>query len=161
MKKSNVILALVLIAFVVCVVIVLAFRLNADKKEANVNIDLTALNERINTETNFSEMTMQDLDKESLSSLFGIETDKVEEVIGKIPLINVHANMYVVVKATEGNAEYVREKLEEYGTLYEQNWEKYLPEQYELVKQRKIGVQGNYVYFVVSDMANEIVKMME
>ncbi|MDO4283498.1 MAG: DUF4358 domain-containing protein [Clostridia bacterium] len=161
MKKNNIILAIVLIAFVICVALVLYFRLNPKEEEEAINIDLNSLAENINSNTEFGEMTMQNVDKVSLKETFDIEEEKVEEVIGKIPFINVHSSMYIIVKANAGETEYIRGKLEEYGLNYEAQWEKYLPEQYELVKKRKIGVKGDYVYFIVSDSADEIVEMIK
>lgn len=160
MKKNNIILAIVLIAFVICVALVLYFKLNP-KEEVVLSVDLNLLATNIDNETAFGEMTMQSIDKEVLKTTFNIEEENVEEVIGKTPLINVQASTYVIVKATPSNAEYVKQKFEEYGTSYEEQWKKYLPEQYELVKKRKIGIKGDYVYFVVSDSADEIVEMIK
>lgn len=161
MKKNNVILAVVLIAFVLCVTLVIYFRINHEQQEEVTNIDLNLLSVNIDNDTTFGDTAMQNIDKEILKSTFDIDEEKIEEVIGKIPLVNVHASTYVVVKATSGNAEYVREKFEEYGRNYEEQWKNYLPEQYELVKKRKIGIKGDYVYFIISDSADEIVEMIK
>ena len=104
---------------------------------------------------------MQDVSKEVLRDNFKINDELVEEVVGKIPLINVHSSTYIVAKITTGNAEYVKGKFDEYGRKYEEQWRKYLPEEYELVKKRKIGIKGDYVYFIVSDSADEIVEMIK
>ena len=40
-------------------------------------------------------------------------------------------------------------------------WSRYLPDQYELVKANKIQTQGNYVLYVTSSQAEEIVKIFE
>lgn len=163
MKKNNIILAIILIAFVACVALVIFFRLDQDRKRdvEVTNIDLTVLRTTIDSETEFGGMSMQSVDKPILLADFQIEEDKVEEVIGKIPFINVYSNMYLIIKATDGNVEMVKEKLETYGKDYEKQWERYLPEQYELVKRRKIGNKGNYVYLVVSDSADEIEEMIK
>ena len=69
--------------------------------------------------------------------------------------------MYVIVKTTEGNAENVVNAFKEYGVSYDEMWKDYLAEEYELVKNRQIGAKGNYVYFVVSDYAKEIVELIK
>lgn len=160
MKKNNIILAIVLVAFVLCVVLVIGFRLKPTEEEV-VNIDLNVLKTNIDTETTFGEMTMQEVDKDILKDTFNINAEMIEEAIGKIPLINVHSSTYVVVKTSTENVSTIKEKFEEYGRNYEEQWKKYLPEEYELVKKRKIGSKGDYVYFIVSDSVEEIVEMIK
>lgn len=161
MKKNNILLGCVLIAFVLCVICIIVTKINTPVEEEITNVDLSVLDININSQTSFGEMTMQEIDKEILKNTFNIDEEKIEEVIGKTPLINVYASTYVIVKVTETNAEYVKEKFEEYGNLYEKQWENYLPEQFELVKKRKIGIKGDYVYFIVSDSSDEIVNMIK
>lgn len=160
MKKNNIILAIVLVAFVLCVILVIGFRLKPTEEEV-VNIDLNVLKTNIDTETTFGEMTMQEVDKDILKDTFNINAEMIEEVIGKIPLINVHSSTYVVVKTSTENVSTIKEKFEEYGRNYEEQWRKYLPKEYELVKKRKIGSKGDYVYFIVSDSVEEIVEMIK
>lgn len=160
MKKNNIILAIVLVAFVICVTLVIWFRLKPIEEDI-VNIDLSVLKSNIDSETTFGQMTMQEVDKDVLGDNFNISREMVEEVIGKIPLINVHSSTYVVVKTSTENVGTIKEKFEEYGRNYEEQWKKYLPEEYELVKKRKIGIKGDYAYFIVSDSAEEIVEMIK
>ena len=70
--------------------------------------------------------------------------------------IDVQASMYLVIQAKDGVVDSVKTKVDNYATSYEQQWERYLPEQYELVKQRKTGVKGNYVYLIISENAAEL-----
>ena len=73
-------------------------------------------------------------------------------------MMNVHASMFVIIKATDGKVEEVLQKVETYATNYEAQWERYLPEQFELVKNREVGKTGNYVYMIVAENASELVK---
>ncbi len=161
MKKSDVVLTLVLIAFVICVCLAIYFNLNNQNNKEISNIDLETLEENIMSDTVFSDMTLQDIDKSMLKSIFDIDEEKVLEVVGKTPLINIYSSMFVIVKTDNSNAKYIEQKFNEYGLKYEEQWKKYLPEQYELVKKREVGRKGNYVYFIVSDSANEIVNMIK
>lgn len=145
------------IALVVIILIAVAiyFVVNQNKEE-KVNIDLQALNNTISTQPPFNELSTMDVTVETLGTMLQITADEVEEVIGKMPMMNVQASMYLVIKAAEGAVDSVKTKVEQYGTSYEEQWATYLPEQYELVKQRKIGVKGNYVYLIISENAADL-----
>ena len=69
--------------------------------------------------------------------------------------------MYVVIKTDENNLQEVKMSLESYGREYENQWSTYLPDQYELVKSREIGIKGNYVYMIISENPEEIVNMIK
>ena len=120
------------------------------------NIDLQAVNNEISSQPPFNELATMDITIENLSTLFNINVDEVEEVVGKMAMMNVQASRYFIIKATDGAVDSIKAQVEEYGNSYEQQWETYLPEQYELVKQRKIGVKGNYVYFIVAENAQDL-----
>ena len=146
-----------LIALVIIIAIVVVFYLLISKnKEENVNIDMQALNTTLSSQPPFNELATTDVTVETLEALLQINADEVEEVIGKMPMMNVQASMYVVIKAKEGAVDSVKTKVENYGTAYEEQWATYLPQQYELVKQRKIGVKGNYVYLIISENAADL-----
>lgn len=127
-----------------------------NNNETSVNIDLQAVNNTISTQPPFSEMATMDVTTENLSTLFNINADEVEDVVGKMAMMNVQASRYFIIKAKDDAVDSVKKQVEDYGNSYEQQWEMYLPEQYELVKQRKIGVIGNYVYFIVAENAAEL-----
>ena len=97
-----------------------------------------------------------DVTLDDLTTLLNINADEVEEVVGKMAMMNVQASRYFIIKAKDGAVDSVKQQVEDYGNSYEQQWATYLPEQYELVKQRKIGVKGNYVYFIVAENAQDL-----
>lgn len=146
----------VIIAVVAALVVALAifFFVRGDNKE--VTLDLQQLNTTISEKAPFNEMATMDIDLETLTSFYEINAEDVEEVIGKMPMMNVHASMYLVIKAKEGSVDTVKEKVEQYAAAQEQVWATYLPEQYALVQQRKLGVSGNYVYLFISENASEL-----
>ena len=122
-------------------------------KEENVTIDLQALNTTLSEKEPFNELATVDITEETLQTMYQISPEEVDEVIGKMPMMNVQASMYLVIKAVAGTVDSVKTKVEQYGTSYEAQWATYLPEQYELVKQRKTGVKGNYIYLIISENA--------
>ena len=130
-------------------------------KPTDKNLDLNNLSTTISTMAPFNEMATMPIDKETAITLFGLEDADVEEVIGVFPMMNVHASMYTVIKATDGKADAVLAKVEAYGSSYEQQWATYLPEQHDLVTQRKVGKVGNYVYMIVASTASDIEKLVK
>ena len=126
------------------------------EKTGNAEINLEELNQEISEMKPFNEMATMDIDSSILTDLYQIDESLVKDSIGKMPMMNVHASMYLVIEATDGNVETVEEKVNTYAEAYETTWERYLPEQYELVKNRKIGVQGNFVYLIIAENAEDI-----
>ncbi len=163
MKKTNIVLAMVIAVFIICatIILVVAFQSNKEDNSVPVDIDFTALSSDIEESTNLDATKMSQITIEDLESEFGINRDWVKQVIGVEPYVNTSASMYIVIEATEGNVENVVTALKNFGQSYDEMWKKYLTEEYELVKNRRIGSKGNYAYFVVSDYAKDIVDLIK
>lgn len=157
MKNKNVIITIIVVVILIAVGVGIYFLLN-NKPSAPANINMSELNTNISKVGGFDEgASMQEVDKEMLANIYGItDTAAVESVIGKMPMINIRASMYVVIKAADGKVDYVKEKVDEYGKNYEQQWSTYLPDQHELVKARQSGNVGNYVYLIIAENAEEL-----
>lgn len=152
--------AFILIAVVVTIIVVRVS--NVDVSEGKkTEINLEEVNEKILDMAPFNEMATMDIDESILSDVFQVDEANVKNHIGKIPMMNVHASMYLIIEVNDGKAEEVKEKLEVYAEAYEATWERYLPEQYELVKDRKVGVQGDYVYLIIAESAEEIEALLK
>lgn len=152
---KKIIIALIVIVLLVAIGFGIYYFVNNNKEE-NVNIDLQAVNNTISTQPPFNELAAMDVTLDDLTTLLNINADEVEEVVGKMAMMNVQASRYFIIKAKDGAVDSVREKVENYGNSFEQQWETYLPAQYELVKQRRVGVKGNYVYLIIAENAAEL-----
>ena len=163
MKKTNIIIAVIIAIFVVCatVILTIAPMNNKEKETVPVNVDFEALSANIDETTSFDSTKLQQLTIEDLESEFSISPDWVKQVIGEKPYVNITASMYVIVEATEGNVDNVLNAFEKFGKNYDEVWKDYLTEEYELVKNRQIGAKGNYVYFVVCDYPKNIVDLIK
>lgn len=153
MKKKIGYVILIIIAIIAIATGVYFF---VTQKNKEVNIDLQQLNTTISEKAPFNEMSTTDITTETLTALYEIDAQDIEEVIGKMPLINVQASMYLVIKAKENSIDTVKSKVDQYALAQEEMWARYLPDQYELVMQRKTGVKGNYVYLFISENAPEL-----
>lgn len=152
------ILIVALIAIIATVVIILLGKSGGKGTEdvASKEINMDEVSNRITENSAFKEMPTIDITMDLVDSYFGINKDNVEAVVGKIPAMNVHASMYVILKAKDQKADEVKTQLESYAKNYEDMWATYLPEQYELVKQRRLGAKGNYVYLIIAENAGEL-----
>jgi len=104
---------------------------------------------------------VMDVPVESIEDILEIKQDQVEEFLMGIPMMVVKSNTYIIVKPSEGNKTVVKEKIEQYLTNLEKQWETYLPDQYELVKNRLEKELGDYLIYVVSidnDLVYETIK---
>lgn len=78
--------------------------------------------------------------------------DLVEEGIFALPTFITSAEQYIIVKPSKGNKDEVKEKMDEYMTNLQKQWDTYLPDQAEIVKNRKETEIGDYlIYIVTSD----------
>ena len=163
MKKSNVVLGIVIAIFVIVAVTILivAIKNNKEKETIPENVDFAALSESIEELTNVESDKMKQITREDLESEFNLDQTWVEEYIGQEPYVNISSGMYLIIKATDGNVENVENALKEYGKKYDEMWKDYLAEEYDLVKNRVIGAKGDYVYFIVSDYAKDIVDLIK
>ena len=102
-----------------------------------------------------------DVTMDLIDTYFGINRENVVNAVGKIPSMNVHSSMYIIIEAKDGKAEDVKAELNTYAENYEQMWSTYLPDQYELVKNRRLGSTGNYVYLIIAENAEELENLIK
>ena len=152
--KKTVLSVIVAIVIIVAVVVGAYFILNGSEEEKT--IDLNTASQTLSNSSPFNELSTMDITIDVLSSVYGINTQNVENVIGKMPMMNVQASMFLLIQAKEGTAETVKSELDQYATKYEEQWSTYLPEQYELVKNRKTGIVGNVVYMIIAENAETL-----
>ena len=103
------------------------------------------------------EMSFMELTADDLSALYGLSASAVEGFQCKVPMMNVQATEYFVAKAASGQVETVKAAALKRQADLVATWKQYLPEQYELVKNYKLAVNGNYVLFVVGENAQAAV----
>ncbi|MEG2348225.1 MAG: DUF4358 domain-containing protein [Clostridia bacterium] len=162
MKKNTKILIIILLIFIfICVGLVLSYAFIPKNDTNQVQINLEELSKNIENIGKYSEIPSINITKENVEEILKIAPNMIEDIIGAVPLVNIKSSMYTVLKVKPENFQYVKQKVDEYGTLKENEWSSYLSEQYELVKSRKIGTKGNYIYMIISSNADEIEKIIK
>lgn len=157
-KKILIIIAAVVLAAIIAAVIIVVVTKENDgsgKEESKV-INIDEVSSQITEGSSFKEMATMDVTMDLVDTYFGINRENVVNAVGKIPSMNVHSSMYIIIEAKDGKAEDVKAELNTYAENYEQMWSTYLPDQYELVKNRRLGSTGNYVYLIIAENAEEL-----
>lgn len=161
MKKK--IFVAVISVLIILFLVIINFTLLNTKEDENitVNISLNELVKKIENTDEYDFSKMQDIDKNFAVETYLIDESKIQDITGKFPIIGTKSSMYVVIKADKNNLQDIKMAFESYGNEYEKQWSTYLPDQYELVKNRKIGLKGNYVYMVISENPERIVNLIK
>ena len=124
-------------------------------------LNLEEVSAAISAKGGFDEMGTSPIDSEFYASYMAANAENVEAMVGKFPMMNVHASMYLIVKAKEGAVDAVKQDLVNFGQVYDDQWARYLPAQYELVQNRKIGTYGNYAYIIIAQNAEELENLIK
>ena len=88
-------------------------------------------------------------------ALTGVKVDDVDEFLVKNSVMT-QASSYFILKPTEGKKDAVKDAMDKYMETLEENWKTYLPDQYELVKNRLEEEYGDYLVYIIST-DNELV----
>lgn len=165
MKKRNIILIIISIILVIIIGIALVLFLNYNNsisnKDENISISLDELDKKIEQTNEFEFLKMNAITDDEASAKFLIDKSKIKNIIGREPIVHTKSGMYVVIQTDLDNIQDVKLALESYGSEYEEQWKTYLPDQYELVKNREIGVKGDYVYMIVSESPEKILELIK
>ena len=94
---------------------------------------------------------MMEVTKEQIKDTLNIEESDVFEFLMKMPMMMTQSNTYIIVKPVDGKEDVVKSAIEDYMKKLETQWETYLPDQYELVKNRKEVKIGDYLVYIVSN----------
>lgn len=165
MKKRNIILIIISILLVIIIGIALVIFLNynnsTSNKDENISISLDELDKKIEQSNEFEFSKMNPITDDEASAKFLIDKSKIKNIIGREPIVHTKSGMYVIIETDSDKIQDVKLALESYGSEYEEQWKTYLPDQYELVKNREIGVKGNYVYMIVSENPEKILELIK
>lgn len=100
-------------------------------------------------QNDFELPAMMALSDTEVTDFLGINAENLESFTVMFPMMNVHATEIMVFQAKEGMIETVKEEVGTYLESYEQMWSTYLPDQYELVKNRVEKQVGDSTYVVI------------
>lgn len=98
------------------------------------------------------------IDAEMLKDLYQLDTALFEDYTVKTPMMNVKTNEIAIFKVKNtADIDTVKEGIKQRAEAVQKQFETYLPDQYENAKNYKLVVNGSYILFVISDVADDIV----
>lgn len=99
---------------------------------------------------------------ETLEKNYYINPEDVVEAEIKTAMMNVKSNELAIIKVKDSSkVEDIKKSVEKHGEDLDKQWSSYLPDQYELVKNRKIKAIGNYVILIIDKEADQIEEIIE
>ena len=146
-----------LFALILASVMVLSLLTACGGKKEEKQVDLPEL--WASMEENLELPAMMEMDDDALDFLYGINADDLESYVARVPMMNVHATEFFLAKVKDGKLDTVKKALEDRQANLEQQWSMYLPDQYALVKNAQLVVNGNYLFFCIAEDADSVVKL--
>lgn len=108
--------------------------------------------------------SLMQIDDSLLKDQFDINPTDLDAYLIATPMTMVQTSSFYILKPASGKKDEVKEKMDKYMSNLEETWKTYLPEQYELVKNRKEVTYGDYLIYIISsdnDKVFEIIKNAE
>lgn len=92
---------------------------------------------------------LMNVEGENIENLLGVKTSDLDSFLVKNSTM-IQANSYYILKPKKGFKDDIKRAMDEYMKKLEQQWETYLPDQYELVKNRLEKEYGDYLIYIIS-----------
>ena len=92
---------------------------------------------------------------EMLEGFYGLTADAYSDIACMMPMMVVHATEFCIVRATDADA--VQAAFARRLADLDNTWSMYLPDQYELVENAQIVVNGEWMMLVVSEYVDEAI----
>ena len=103
-----------------------------------------------------------ELPAEQVKDFYNIDSEKLEDYSIRIPMMNVKTNEIAILKVKDAkDVPEVELAVKQRAENVKKQFETYLPDQYENAKNYKLVTKGNYVLLVISDKAEELVKVYD
>ena len=101
---------------------------------------------------------LNQMDSTYFADTYGIDTSLLKSYEVRMPMMIVHSSEIGIFELNNASdASKVIAGIEKRVEGLKNQWQSYLPDQYELVQNYKTATKGNYVIFVVSEYADTII----
>lgn len=101
------------------------------------------------------------VDAVELGNVLGISEELLEEHLVAMPTFITSASQYIILKPAEGKKEEVKNLMTTYMSNLQEQWNMYLPDQAELVKNRKEATIGEYLVYIISTDNDAVLKTIK
>lgn len=160
MKKMIVILLTMVLAMVVSACS--GGKTPTDDKTTNIEPSKSAKEMTEQMVTEVEQPALIELSAEELKNLYNLDAAKLEDFSVRVPMMGVKTNEIAIFKVKDAkDVAEVEAAIKTRAESIMKTFEQYLQDQYENAKNHKIVVKGNYVLFVISDQADELIKVYD
>ncbi|WP_019419904.1 DUF4358 domain-containing protein [Paenibacillus sp. OSY-SE] len=152
MKKHN---------FVLMLIIILSLVLSAcsSNKETPIEATLPAKEMADQMIAQVEQPALIELQADMVKELYHLDPALLEEYTIRTPMMNVKTNEIAILKVKDAkDIPAIETAIKQRASEVQKQFETYLPDQYENAKDYKLVTKGNYVLFVISENADELVK---
>lgn len=102
-----------------------------------------------------------EISKEQFLEMFSLEENDIVEYQAMISNQETSSSMYLIVRPKKKSLEKVKKQIEQYMKSYESTWSTYLPEEYQLVKNRISTEVGSYFVYIISKDNNIVLSTIK
>ncbi|KMY48679.1 DUF4358 domain-containing protein [Peribacillus loiseleuriae] len=108
------------------------------------------------------EPALIELQPDEVKEIYNLDPEKLDEYSIRIPLMSVKTNEIAILKVKDAkDVPDVESAVKQRVENVKKQFEHYLPDQYENAKNYKLVTKGNYVLLVISEKADELVKVYD
>lgn len=131
---------------------------SSSNNEATVETNLTAKEMVDQMLAKVEQPELMEVEENQLADLYHLAPSLLEDYSIRMPMMNVKSNEIAVLKVKDAkDIPTVEEAVKERAADVQKSFEQYLPDQYENAKNYKLVTKGNYIFFVISDVADQLV----
>ncbi len=112
------------------------------------DIAVTALRDAVKEAYGENYIPSMEYDAETVEALFGVSSDMYDEIVAEGPMISVHVDTLIIVKAKSDRVEDVRTALENYRETQIETGMNY-PMNIPKLQASEVVVYGNYVCYIM------------
>ena len=147
--------------FILALTIVLSVMLSAcssSNNEAVVETNLTPKEMIDEMLANVEQPSLMEVEADMVGQLYHLDPALLEDYSIRIPMMNVKSNEISILKVKDAkDISTVETAVKERATDIQKQFEQYLPDQYENAQNYKLVTKGNYILFVISESADQLV----
>lgn len=157
-KKFILIYAILILIIIGIVIYSIVYTIKKENLKNNVNISIEEFNNKVLEIGNFKSSKFNDITNYNIYEVFEIKSDDLVKFFGKKAILNTNSELYLLVQPKDEKYDEVYLKLEEFGIKYQNEWSNYLEAEYDIVVDRKIGKMNKFIYVIISENSNDILK---
>lgn len=131
---------------------------SSSNNEAAVETNLSAKEMVDEMLAKVEQPSLMEVEEDMVSQLYHLAPSLLEDYSIRMPMMNVKSNEIAILKVKDAkDLPAVETAVKERAADIQKQFEQYLPDQYENAQNYKLVTKGNYILFVISESADQLV----